>query len=78
MDGGLFSTQSDDLSFRKRRKATHCPKYCALIETVCDSDIDMKWFAEKADIPLGDDSETKEGNNGKKSAGNNNLSEPEM
>jgi hypothetical protein len=45
MDDGLFGDMSDDLSFRKRRKATGCPQFAALAEKVKVEDIDLKWYA---------------------------------
>ena len=54
----LFGNIEDDLTFRKRRKATGCPDHSALVENVKTCDIDMSWFAHKLGVPIADDSET--------------------
>lgn len=50
MEDTLFGDMSDDVSFRKRRKATNCPEYAALTETVKVEDIDLKWYESQLNI----------------------------
>ena len=45
MENSLFGNVSDDLSFRKRRKATGCPAFSAPSEKVSVADIDLNWYA---------------------------------
>jgi hypothetical protein len=47
MTESLFGDVSNDLAFRKRRKATNCPDYAALAENVTVGDIDLAWYANK-------------------------------
>jgi len=39
-----------NIAHRKRRKATNCPKFAALLEDVSIADIDQLWFADKVGI----------------------------
>ena len=45
LDDSLFADCGGDLMFRKRRKATGCPEFAAVVETVTKSDIDLGWYA---------------------------------
>lgn len=46
----LFGDMSEDMSYRKRRKATNCPDHAALVENITVDDIDLDWYASKVDI----------------------------
>ena len=48
LDSTLFGDIADDLSFRKRRKATGCPQSAALAENVTVEDIDLDWYVAEA------------------------------
>lgn len=47
MQDTLFGDLGDDMSFRKRRKATNCPDHSALIENVDRADIDLTWYIKE-------------------------------
>jgi len=45
----LFGDLGNDLSFRKRRKATNCPDHAGLLENVGSSDIDLGWYKRNSE-----------------------------
>jgi hypothetical protein len=44
-DCGLFGGMENEMLFRKRRKATNCPQFAALLDNIEASDIDLTWYA---------------------------------
>lgn len=44
-DCGLFGGMENEMLFRKRRKATNCPQFAALLDNIEPSDIDLTWYA---------------------------------
>lgn len=44
-DCGLFGGTENEMLFRKRRKATNCPQFAALLDNIEASDIDLTWYA---------------------------------
>ena len=61
MTDTLFGDVSDDLGFAKRRKATNCPQFAALVEKITKEDIDLSWYANVKKAPDAnkeDDSDT--------------------
>lgn len=61
MEDSIFGDMSDDLTFRKRRKATGCPPFAALAEKVKVDDIDLSWYAKDKSAGAADDGGMEEG-----------------